>query len=89
MTLVSPDDPPVLIMHGTADGTLPLEQAERLYRELRAAGVPTEFVAVEGGTTRRRPSRPKALRSDHAPAVTVHGWRCRLYESARSAMQDG
>lgn len=43
------DDPPVLIMHSTADGTLPLQQAERFYRVARAAGVPAEFVPVEGG----------------------------------------
>lgn len=49
ITHVSADDPPVLIMHGTADGTLPLQQAERFYRAARAAGVPVEFVPVEGG----------------------------------------
>ena len=47
---VSADDPPVLIMHGTADGTLPLQQAERFYHAARAAGVAAEFVPVQGGT---------------------------------------
>ena len=31
VTFVSKDDPPFLIMHGTADNTVPINQADRLY----------------------------------------------------------
>lgn len=43
------DEPPFLIIHGTADGSLPLEQAKRMHARLRDAGVETEFIPIEGG----------------------------------------
>ena len=36
---VSKDDPPFLIVHGEADRVVPVEQSQRLYDELRKAGV--------------------------------------------------
>lgn len=36
---VSKDDPPFLIVHGEADRVVPVEQSQRLYEELRKAGV--------------------------------------------------
>jgi acetyl esterase/lipase len=48
LTYVSPGDPPVLTVHGTADRTVPYDQAVRLDAALRAAGVPSYFVRVEG-----------------------------------------
>ena len=36
---VSKDDPPFLIVHGEADRVVPVEQSQRLYEELRTAGV--------------------------------------------------
>jgi len=44
----SKDDPPVLIMHGTADKTVPLEQSQLLDAALEKAGVKHELVIVEG-----------------------------------------
>ncbi|MGA0132887.1 MAG: alpha/beta hydrolase [Opitutales bacterium] len=41
-------DPPVLILHGTADTTVALEQSEVMARALAAAGVDHELVVVEG-----------------------------------------
>lgn len=35
-TYISPDDPPFLIEHGTADGTVPVQQSERFAAALRA-----------------------------------------------------
>lgn len=45
---VSADDPPVLLVHGTADLIVPVIHSELLYDKLRAAGVTAEFVKVKG-----------------------------------------
>ena len=49
ITYVSPDDPPFLIVHGTADRTVPFEQAEMFDDALRKAGVDVTFVKIVGG----------------------------------------
>ncbi len=45
---LSPDDPPLLILHGTADTTTPVEQSVQLNAAAQKAGVPSELVIVEG-----------------------------------------
>ncbi len=45
---VSPDDPPFLIMHGTADVSVPYHQSVELDSALRTAGVPVEFRTYPG-----------------------------------------
>ncbi len=45
---VSPDDPPFLIMHGSEDPGVPVDQSTRLHEALLLAGVESEFVLVEG-----------------------------------------
>jgi len=45
---VSKDDPPCLILHGTADRWVMLEQSRRLLDRLRAEGVFARLVEVEG-----------------------------------------
>ena len=45
---VSADDPPVLMLHGTADVVVPILHSERLRDKLRAAGVTAELVTVKG-----------------------------------------
>lgn len=42
-------DPPFLIVHGTADATVPFRQSERLRDALTAIGRPPQFIAVAGG----------------------------------------
>jgi len=42
------NDPPLLILHGTADKTVPLDQSEKLAAALKAAGTRHELVVVEG-----------------------------------------
>ena len=42
-------DPPVLVVHGTADRTVPYSQAEALVAAARRVGVSTELVRVENG----------------------------------------
>ncbi len=49
ITYVSKDDPPFLIVHGTNDGTVPLQQAEMLHAALQKAGTDVTFVKIEGG----------------------------------------
>jgi acetyl esterase/lipase len=46
ITYVSRDDPPFLILHGTEDPLVPVNQSERLAEALKAAGVPCTFVRV-------------------------------------------
>ena len=48
-THVSSDDPPFLVVHGTADPTVPIAQAELLYDLLKKAGVDVTFVKMIGG----------------------------------------
>ncbi|MFC3988939.1 alpha/beta hydrolase [Actinoplanes siamensis] len=45
---LTPAAPPVLIIHGTQDGLVPLQQSRQLFDGLAAAGVPTTFYTVPG-----------------------------------------
>ena len=49
LAYVSDDDPPILIVHGTEDQLVPLNQSERLDTALRQAGVDVTFIRVDGG----------------------------------------
>ena len=46
---VSPDDPPFLLMHGTADERVPHGQSEQFLALLEAVGIEADLVLVEGG----------------------------------------
>jgi acetyl esterase/lipase len=46
VTHVSADDPPVLILHGAADGTVPARQAVEFDAALKAAGVDSTLVVL-------------------------------------------
>jgi acetyl esterase/lipase len=48
VTHVSKDDPPFLIMHGTEDKLVPLNQSERLAEALQKAGVEVTIKKLEG-----------------------------------------
>jgi len=48
LTLVSTDDPPVLIVHRRLDATVPVDQAVRLDAALRAAGGDSTLVLLDG-----------------------------------------
>jgi acetyl esterase/lipase len=45
---VSPDDPPMLIFQGTRDAIVPMSQSVELDAALRAAGVPSRLVLLDG-----------------------------------------
>jgi len=49
VTHASKDDAPILIMHGTKDGVVPVDQAKRLHNALSEAGADSTLVTVEGG----------------------------------------
>lgn len=46
---VAKDSPPVFIVHGDADPTVPYQQSVDLHKKLVDAGVKTEFITVAGG----------------------------------------
>ncbi|MGI5819749.1 MAG: alpha/beta hydrolase fold domain-containing protein [Armatimonadota bacterium] len=48
LTHLSADDPPVFIMHGTADRTVPYNQALVLQERMEEVGVPVTLVTFEG-----------------------------------------
>lgn len=45
---VDPSDPPVLIIHGELDQTIPVEQAREFYRVLQENNVQSELIVVPG-----------------------------------------
>lgn len=45
---VTRDDPPMLLLHGTADTTTPIENSKKMAAKLKEIGVPSELVIVEG-----------------------------------------
>ena len=45
---VNPSTPPFMILHGSADITVSIENSERLYERLGACGVPAEYCILEG-----------------------------------------
>ena len=45
---VKSDAPPFLILHGTADPLVPIDQSERLAAALKQANVPIEFIPIQG-----------------------------------------
>ena len=49
VTYVTKNSPPVFIVHGDADPTVPYQQSVNLHNKLKEAGVKTEFITVPGG----------------------------------------
>ncbi|GAB4038068.1 hypothetical protein GCM10028774_35150 [Spirosoma jeollabukense] len=46
---ISKDDPPTLLLHGTKDPIVPLEQSKRFVERLKAVGVPAQLIVHQGG----------------------------------------
>jgi acetyl esterase/lipase len=49
ISYVSAANPPIFIVHGDADPTVPYQQSVELHKKLEAAGVATKFITVPGG----------------------------------------
>jgi len=49
VTHVTPDDAPMLLMHGDADDVVPIDQSTTLEAALKSAGVEVRFIRVPGG----------------------------------------
>jgi acetyl esterase/lipase len=49
MSWVKSTSPPVFIVHGDADPTVPYQESVALHQALLAAGVKTEFITIPGG----------------------------------------
>jgi len=49
INFVSPDDPPVFIIHGDNDLTVPLQQSESIIARFKETGVPHNFILKKGG----------------------------------------
>ena len=49
LTHVRPGLPPILTIHGDADGAVPHEQAARLHAALDRVGVPNQLVTIRQG----------------------------------------
>lgn len=47
--LVNKNSPPIFIVHGDADPTVPYQQSLDLYKKLQKLGVKSEFITVKGG----------------------------------------
>lgn len=49
ISYVTKNSPPVFIVHGDADPTVPYQESLKLHNKLKEAGVKTEFMTVPGG----------------------------------------
>jgi len=49
ISYVSKNSPPIFIVHGDADPTVPYQQSVDLYKKLQELGVKSEFMTVPGG----------------------------------------
>ncbi|MEM9186439.1 MAG: alpha/beta hydrolase [Planctomycetota bacterium] len=74
-SFVSPDDPPVLLIHGSKDRLVPVANPRGMFRLLQAKGVPSELLVLEGGGHGAPAWRPESLAkmvaffSEHLPPV--------------------
>ena len=56
-TYVTPDDPPVFLIHGVEDSLVPVEQSKGYYKLLQENGIRSELLLVEGAGHGLKPVR--------------------------------
>ena len=73
VTYVTPNAPPLLMIHGDRDRTVPFDQSERMLAACKRAGVQAELVKVEGADHGFRPAsdKPNSVSSEQIRALTV------------------
>ena len=73
ITYVSPNAPPLLLIHGDRDNVVPIEQSERMLRAYREAGRNAKMIRVEGAGHGFQPSSemPNSFSSQEIDSVTV------------------
>lgn len=63
VTYISPDDPPVFVVHGTEDRTVPYHQALVLQAALQQAGIEMELITIEGAGHGLQGGDPQAVQA--------------------------
>ncbi|MEX0675929.1 MAG: alpha/beta hydrolase [Pirellulales bacterium] len=66
---VTPDYPPILMIHGTADTDVPYQKSVDMAEALKRHGVPHELVTVEKGGHGLGGADPQAIADAHARAL--------------------
>ncbi len=74
VTHVTPDDPPVLLVHGDQDDVVPYDLSVQFAKKLSQAGVPSKLVRVPGA--RHGPSFPGAV-----DPPDIGSWAAEWFES--------
>jgi acetyl esterase/lipase len=58
---VSPDDPPIFIIHGDADNVVPLQQSASFVARLKQEGIQNKFIIKKGGVHNPNTMMPEFL----------------------------
>jgi dipeptidyl aminopeptidase/acylaminoacyl peptidase len=69
-TYVKHDDPPMLLVHGQIDKTVPVQQSREFYDKLRAAGVPAQLFLIPDVDHSFIGKTPEATRAASRAALT-------------------
>lgn len=69
---VAPDGPPFLLVHGTADETVPFSQAEKFAQALTRAGVRSELDVIHGGHHNLQPDPDAVYGGDVWSDLAAH-----------------
>jgi acetyl esterase/lipase len=66
---VGPTDPPALLIHGSVDHTVPIQQSRDFYALLRSKGVPAELIEIPGVDHSFIGATPEATRAASLQAL--------------------
>lgn len=69
ISYVSPATPPMLLLHGTADRAVPVQQSREFYAKLKANGVKADLVEFPGAGHGFSASTPEAARAHNIEAL--------------------